>query len=640
MVNTGRLSSVGAVDVLLRKSMNPVGLSSLTAIAGFVVAVWLGSYLATHTTRTRVARLATLTVLSLAGYFLHAVLCLHVPAVQAGFLWRRFLGWFAIPPLPLWFHLTAELPPAHLFRRERWVVWAAYGVAAVLVGLWLFGSWTFSTTSLVPYELGLPVGLFGLVVSVGCLGNLWYNQAQVQEPLLRYRQRLLGLVTLLAVTGGVYWPLLTSALRLPWAPALTLATGEIILVMALVTLAYAVARHNLFLAGRWVLRDFIYHVVAIATVVVLYMTAIGGAWALAAALNSDTLTLVLVAVVGLAIMTHLMADRARGLWDALFFRELHPLRMDLRMVIRDMSTQANVQEQVQQVVESLARLSGASLVCLALWEEGELVVKAAAPRHWVGCVLARVERGQRLLDQLAVDRLPLQGIALMEPLRAFRREMGVLLLGEKGVGEGYDRQERVWVATLAARLAILLEDTRLQEEFTRQLATIAGEIREISSQKAGLQQEMQAALAGARWEVDYHELREALRYYSSPDRLAEILRRPGSSLATLPPVRESAPHTVEGLRKVLADAVDALRPPEALPSLEAVRERPVRKKRRRHLPAAVADYYTLRLIMAGYTHEAVAEELDVSPRQVRNYLERATTRLGAVLETMGGLVHE
>lgn len=79
--------------------------ASVTAIAGFVAATWLGCYLATHMTRNRMAQLATLTILSLAGYFLHAVLCLHVPAVEAGFLWRRFLGWFAIPPIPLWLHV-------------------------------------------------------------------------------------------------------------------------------------------------------------------------------------------------------------------------------------------------------------------------------------------------------------------------------------------------------------------------------------------------------------------------------------------------------------------------------------------------------------------------------------------------------
>ena len=38
--------------------------------------------------------------------------------------------------------------------------------------------------------------------------------------------------------------------------------------------------------------------------------------------------------------------------------------------------------------------------------------------------------------------------------------------------------------------------------------------------------------------------------------------------------------------------------------------------------------------MAGYTHEDIAEKLDVSARQVRNYLDRATSLVQAYLEDM------
>ena len=36
--------------------------------------------------------------------------------------------------------------------------------------------------------------------------------------------------------------------------------------------------------------------------------------------------------------------------------------------------------------------------------------------------------------------------------------------------------------------------------------------------------------------------------------------------------------------------------------------------------------------MAGYTYEAIAEEMDISPRQVRNYLGRALNRVVMCLE--------
>ncbi|MBI5054088.1 MAG: hypothetical protein HZB52_12610, partial [Chloroflexi bacterium] len=73
-------------------------------------------------------------------------------------------------------------------------------------------------------------------------------------------------------------------------------------------------------------------------------------------------------------------------------------------------------------------------------------------------------------------------------------------------------------------------------------------------------------------------------------------------------------------------------PPDLLPPLETIRDRAMRHKRRRQLPSTVADYYTLKLIMAGYTHESAAEVLDVSPRQVRNYIDRAIDSVKTLLE--------
>ena len=607
-----------------------IGISSLTATAGFVVTLWLGCYFATHTTRSRVAWLATLAILSLAGYFLHAVLCLHVPAVEAGFLWRRLLGWFAIPPFPLWLHLTTELLPARLTQRLRWAIVGAYVTGLVLAASWLFGAWTFSTTSLVPLELGLPVGIFGAVTTLVCLASLWYSQSRALESVLGHHLRLLWLATLLSAAGGVYWPLLAARLSLPWKPSWTLALGEAVLVSGLLVLAYAVARHNVFMAGRWILRDFVYHALAITVVTGLYLAAIVAMWRLALALNFNAIALILVVVAGLAIVTHLLADRVRGMWDAVFFRELRPLRVEMRALAQEIGRPVQLAPQMQQVVESLSRFTGCALVCLALNEGQELVIRAATAKERIGQTVLP-ERPSSPTGQFSESG---EGFALREPLWVFDKETGYLLLGQKGVGEGYDRQERMWIAAMAAHLAALLEQAHLREEATQQLAAIAHEVGEIQSQEATLHQEMQRVLADGPACVNSHELSDALRCYGHPERLTELLNRPGSTLATLSSVVQAGTQRVQALQSALSSAVETLRPSEdlGLPSLETLQARAIHKKRRRHIPASIADYYTLRLIMAGYTYEAIAEEMDISPRQVRNYLGRALNRVVMCLE--------
>lgn len=73
----------------------------LVGSAGFVLTTWLGAYLTAHIPRSFPSRLAILSLFALSGYFLHVVLCMFLPADQIGHLWRRFMGWFALLPLPL-----------------------------------------------------------------------------------------------------------------------------------------------------------------------------------------------------------------------------------------------------------------------------------------------------------------------------------------------------------------------------------------------------------------------------------------------------------------------------------------------------------------------------------------------------------
>lgn len=220
---------------------------------------------------------------------------------------------------------------------------------------------------------------------------------------------------------------------------------------------------------------------------------------------------------------------------------------------------------------------------------------------------------------------------LAEPILVNGQKAGYLLLGERGVGEGYGRVDRTWISALAAHLGIALEQTHRREETARLISELNAEAEDLATQELSLRREFEAVLSGPPPLINPQELREAVYACNRPDRLAEILARKESTLAALPCIVHSSASPVATLQQRLTLALNFIAP-DVLPSLESLRKRAMRFKRRRHLPTSVADYHTLRLVMDGYTHEAIAEMLEVSPRQVRNYLDRAIGSLKVFLE--------
>jgi hypothetical protein len=127
-------------------------------------------------------------------------------------------------------------------------------------------------------------------------------------------------------------------------------------------------------------------------------------------------------------VTHLLSDWARGVWDAVFFRELRPLRAEMRSLAQDVTTPVRSEQQMLEMVESLSHLTGSTLVCLALDEGHGPVIRAATARERVGQTVP--------LDEAAAPEVQFPeaaaGFVLREPIRVFDRDAGFLLLGERG----------------------------------------------------------------------------------------------------------------------------------------------------------------------------------------------------------------
>ncbi len=617
--------------------------------AGFVLTLWLGAYLASHVPRSFPSRLATLSLFALSGYFLHVVLCLFLPAEQAGHLWRRYMGWFALWPLPFWLHLTASLLGQAAAGLQRALIRATYAAAVLLGAAWVTGDWSFSRDTLLPPELVWPISLFAAGVGALALRNVYRLWKRAADRTLARRYALLGAVVALLAAGLLFWSVTVNWLRVSWSPTTRLAFGDGIPLTASLVLAYAVAYHSAFMAGRWVRRDFFFHGASVVLIAALYLLIMLAAWRLAERFGLDVPTLVLIAVIGLALSTHLLAERTRGLWDSLFFKQLRTLRSDVRGLVGEPNASgSHLEEYMAAVVNRLRELTGASIVCLALNEGGQLIVRASTDRERVGWRAPASGTEHEPVPIPGADPADEQGngrgrgawdcMVLTEPVRVGGQVAGYLLLGERGVGEGYDRQERVWISALAAHVGLALEQTRRREETERRLAELKSEAEELASREAGLQREFEAILTGPPPRVNPVELREAVYACNRPERLEALLGREESTLAALPCIRRSGSPPVVALQRRLGQALEAIVPPDLVVPVEALRERAMRSKRRRHLPASVADYHTLRLAMAGYTHEAIAEMLEVSPRQVRNYLDRGIGAVKAYLEQEASLL--
>ncbi len=571
---------------------------SFVSAVGFAAALWLGAYLWTAGRNQGAARWAACSFFSLALYFLHAVLCLHVPAVHAGFLWRRFLGWFVVPFFALWLHTTAEASGHIRHRPGRLLVLLLDAGAAALAGFWMWGRWTFSSAALHPVELRLPVAVFALA-SGAAASLLWlFARNDVVRPGMALVSALFGF-------GGA----ILSVPRLPdLSPQVPILVGESLWIGGVVWCAIAVGRTGLFLEGKAVARDLCLHLATAAFLVLAYGAVIAFTTEFARRLRFDPLTLAALAVLGLVILTHLLVDDLRSLWDRWFFPTLAPLRSHLRSLTSELSRDDRV-----AALEKI--LGSARSVLRARWVRLDLPDGLA-----LGLPRSMGETGEEHPPEEAV---------LRHPVYVGDQAAGELLVGGREDGQPYGQEELQWLFYFAGQISLFLSHEATAQEEVGQLDETLRRLRAIRQEQLRLRSEMRETILSADL-LRPEEVRRILRMGASPDRLGEIACSMQDRLHFVHPLGpERAGHLV---RRALEASVEEIRPAEEGPSLAELRDRPMRRKRKARLPVLWAEYYIAKLLLAGYTIEAIAEELELSPRQVHHHLDRLAVRLAPLLE--------
>jgi hypothetical protein len=494
-------------------------LTTLINLIGLAVCLCLGFYIVTRTLRSRISWLAAFLLWSVAGFYLHNTMALHVPG--SGMLpWLRLAIMLALPfgfhlvlllplasePSPLDFYLPALRLPDALQRRlgnaSRVVVPLAYALSLALT---LGGAFPFPM-GVPPAEATGPVVFLSdqsagpihplTLVYLFLLGSLaWLHlwQGRKHTPNLRARRRyrpLFGAV-LLTCLGGTYLALgIWLELRLPGF------VGDLAVGIAAVTVGYLVARHNARVQGINVQRDLLYISLVVGSFTIFYVI-IAEILYLGGHIFSP-LTLILIILV--AISSLMLYDGLRATVDRLFYREqFQQLRANLRALAREGGMGQSLPDRLQAILSALCRTYYINSGFIALREGDAFLCQASEMTVPVGEALP-----PSVLTAPEITDLPRpgvdtpEGMALLVPLYDGNDQIGALLLGTKESGRPYGEGDWILFEDLADQLVMVVQSTRLQEENVQAITEMVSQFRE---REYVLQRQTQQILAGGEEEA-------------------------------------------------------------------------------------------------------------------------------------------
>lgn len=314
---------------------------------GFAVFLWLGLYLLVRvTSRTPLIVVALVALFGQAAFFAASVLTFNTHDLQMLIGLERGFWWTAVIPVAAWFHFT-DLIARQMEQGEQrhgpktWSpsVVGVYLAAVVIVvagsvsDLFIrYSAPVFGSGQRLAYlERGvaypLQITYLGLV-GVGAMINLMRAFRSIGastnegDRALAQQLKLLigGAIPFLA--GGLY-----IASRYTWNPSFTVLPGYLLLLVGLGMLGYGIAHFGLLLEGQNIQRDFVYSLSGIALINLLYV----GLLSLTGSLSVHSL----VALVGLATVTHTTFDSGRRVLDTFFF---NPAEQAARAEARDYAT--------------------------------------------------------------------------------------------------------------------------------------------------------------------------------------------------------------------------------------------------------------------------------------------------------------
>jgi len=435
-------------------------LQNFTFIINFIallLALWLGLFLVTRNPKYIISWLTALSLWSLAGSFLYTLFSISPPQLPAlkltwlqkiPFFWPTgaieqyeipwLLGWFVIPAITLWHHVTVLMRPGRMnsFRLLRIV--AVYLIGILALQLQTYNQLLYSMDGGNPLYLnsiqsGPWYPVFGgalAIISIASLYNLVHSA--IDTPAKMPHNQLVILVSA-SVFAGLTGPLsiLGSYFHLP-IPMVAMSLLEGIPVGLI---GYGVARYSALMEGRTIDRDFLYDLITLGIIVVVYVLA---AWGLIIFYGVSTGILIILPV--LAVITHSLRNNVHYLLEEVVFRkETSNLHSNLHKLARMAVDKAGLEATLPQSLDTLCYSVRATYGLILLFE-GDTIKQSAAYR-WKGGQISLNTKDLKADDVIHLTQgkyqAPLDEAALLIPLYGGEEQIGVILLGRPSNGIRY-----------------------------------------------------------------------------------------------------------------------------------------------------------------------------------------------------------
>jgi len=462
-------------------------------LIALAVAVWLGIYIVSRSSRSGIAWLAGLALWSIAGFFLNVLLALNPPPSptlmpfwmrpllwfwpagtfdQGWGSWGSWLqGWQITPAVMVWHHITLLIRSGRMnpWRWTRVTIGYVIAIAAILgqryTGL------VFTTTSgdplylttLVPGPL-YPLYMFALFVfTFLSLVNLIRSAKAAPTVVQRKQLNLMVSATLIAGLAG---PISFVSYKLDFLLPRVIVT--LLLGCAVFMIGYAVARYSALVEGRVIGRDFLYNGIVILLIATLYLLAV---WTSVAFYGVPVVAVAIVAI--LAILTHSLVDVGRRVFDFVFYsREKRELRAGLRRLAHHAYQAEALEENLSSALEPLCRFVHATYGLILLVKDDTFHLAAAY-------------RWRRLLPELPFNVLasddvvrlpagkltpPLEEAALLVPLYAGEMQQGVLILGRPENAVSYASSDVERLLEASDQIADVIREADRESQHLAQLA--------------------------------------------------------------------------------------------------------------------------------------------------------------------------
>ncbi len=382
--------------------------------AGMALALWLAAYLVGRGASGTVTRLAALVLLTVALGF-----GLLLAAEETGSP-RLFSAWNAALSAAVvgWYWLTLFLIGPDGRRRQRWLTALITGLGAlkvVVLGVEaLSAAPTGNPADMAPGLAGAYATgdlMFLLLAASGCLINFRLGSRTGHATLFPP----LWAASVLAAGAVVY-----GALSIVWPQRLPRLPQDLMLIGAVVLFGAAVARYQVFVERRTVMRDL--------PVSLLMMTGIVGVYAVLASRLSQSV-LVLAGITALAIITHGAHEMVHETLERIFNRRLSEQWRRLRRVARQPHAEADLAGRLQAGLETLAQTLGARRGFVALREGEGYMVKASLHSLEVGTTLGLAEA--TLTDVSEPQGALAAQVNQLAPVSAGEDQVGVIGVGPR-----------------------------------------------------------------------------------------------------------------------------------------------------------------------------------------------------------------